>query len=512
MKRKLILTIVMIALIVCAFILSASASDVFTLTSSVGDKQVGDTVDLYADGEGLVWYLDDENKLVSVKSSQLTLEFLAQDQPYTQVGKLPAVSGAPCLNIIKLGDTELQSISGEKRIVVANLRGLDFAYLYSNGSTLFANNNTLQCVYLPNTVKRLAEGAFMNCTALTSIDMGNSVQIIWDKVFYGANKLERIDCSVDCLYIGLSVFFGCSSLNELHLGASMLYLQGHFLDGTGNQQIDLYVPPTVTNFGAPYNNYLTIFFTGTVDQVGVVPTFGVVDFTYLPYSEFDGTRTEVALKWYLYYDTNECDAYYNSQHDANDDNDCTTALVCERCEKQLATAYKEHDKNIQIVYSNGYLSCGEKSESCKRCSYSLEEEAEALFVCNGYSIPEDNRISVAISYEINRNAIDEYKISNDGFEFGVFAVLGSKIGNNELFKEDGSITTKSICADLTNEELNSVTFKIFGFELEEHKSLELAMGVYTRETVDNKAKYSYLQAKEAAENQRYSLITYNDIA
>ena len=136
---------------------------------------------------------------------------------------------------------------------------------------------------------------------------------------------------------------------------------------------------------------------------------------------------------------------------------------------------------------------------------------DPLFVCNGYSIPEGDRISVAISYAINRNAISEYKLANDSFAFGVFAVLGSKIGNDELFKEDGSLTTKSICADLTNEALNSVTFKIGGFEQEEHKSLELAMGVYTKETVNNKAKYSYLQASKAAENQKYSLISYNNI-
>ena len=144
--------------------------------------------------------------------------------------------------------------------------------------------------------------------------------------------------------------------------------------------------------------------------------------------------------------------------------------------------------------------------------YCVEDEVKPLFTCNGYSIPEANRIALSVSFAINKDAVAEYKSVNGDFEYGVFAVAETKIGTNELFKEDGSLTTNSVCADLTAETtLTSVSLKIVGFTTDEHKALGLAMGLYVKEVNEGNAEYSYLQSHASESGQKYSFISYNQV-
>ena len=174
--------------------------------------------------------------------------------------------------------------------------------------------------------------------------------------------------------------------------------------------------------------------------------------------------------------------------------------------------YAEHVSTTTIKYENGFASAGVKTVGCGKCNSSSAVEANALFVCLGYSIPDDERIGIAVSYTVDNDAVAEYKTINGNFEYGVFAVLGEKIGTNELFKEDGSLTTNSVCADLTADtNLAAVSLKIVGFTTDEHKALGLAMGLYVKEVNEGKAVYSYLQSHAPESGQKYSFISYNQV-
>ena len=515
MKKKLLLVLSMVALLICIFAISVSAEEVFTLTTNAGDKETGDTVALWADGEGLVWYLNDENKLVSAKSSELTLEYEAQDQVYTQIGNLPAVNGAQCLKAIKVGDTVIQSIDGTKKIVVANLKDLAFEYIYTSGTTtVFANNSTLQCVYLPDTVKRLANYSFYNCSALTSFDMGNSVQIIWDSVFAGATALERVDYSNTCLYMGSNVFQNATSLKVLSLGESMQYLPSNFMSGTGTQLIDIYIPTTITNFGAPYNNFLTIFYTGTLEQAQTkLPTFNVVKYTYIPYSEYDGLHTTEELKWIAYYDVNVCDAYYKGVHDYTDDGDCTTDVKCTRCQNVVVPAYDSHNNSVQISYANGYHNAGSKITGCTNegCTHNTTEELSALFTCLGYSAPEDGDGGISIRYTVNATAIAEYEnVTGATLSYGMFATTKQAIGNSDIFDTDGNTVNGAISLDVTKSNFTFIALKMVGFETEESKKAEFAIGAYVVTTENGEKSCSYLQYGTPVNGEKYAYIKYND--
>ena len=173
--------------------------------------------------------------------------------------------------------------------------------------------------------------------------------------------------------------------------------------------------------------------------------------------------------------------------------------------------YAEHVNTTTVEYANGFASTGVKTVGCGKCNEIHTENLDAIFECIGYSVPEDNRIALAVDYSINKNALGEYKALNDSFEYGVFGVLADKIGTNELFKEDGELTTKAICAELTDE-ISAVTLKITGFTTEEHKALDLAMGIYVKETVEGQTKYTYIQSASPEEGQKYSTISYNEVS
>ena len=516
MKKKIFLGLTLVAMFVCIFAIGVSATDTkdetFKLSFDVGDKMATDELPLWSeDGYGLVWYVDSENKLVSVKATELTLEYITQAQPYTSVGKLPAVNDAQCLSAIKHGDEVIQSVDGVKKIVVANLRDLSFAYIYEGSkTTLFASNSTLQCLYLPNTVKRLASYCFCNSSALTSLDMGNSVQIIWDYAFAGT-ALTRLDLSNTCLYVGKYILNHATSIKELHLGNSIQYLPLYWLHGTGKQMIDVYMPTTITNFDAPYNNYITIFFTGSLEEAKtMIPSFGVVEFTYRHYSEFDGLRTTEECKWITYYETNECVAFYKGEHQGEDDGLCTTERVCEACGITLADAPESHDIVAEITY-NGYMNAGQRVEACTRCQFSTVEDVPALFTCLGYSASEVGGDGIAIGYMVNNEAISEYtSITGKSLKYGVFVASQSKLGNNDIFDQEGNKASGVVSVEITNYEFVAFELKIVGFT-DENKEKALVMGAYAAVTTAGATEYVYMQDAEPDDGEKYSYVTYNGI-
>ncbi len=506
MKRIITVFIMAIALLTVFTVVASakeiSAGDTFTLKYDAGDKKAGDALALMQDGEGLIWYVNSENKLVSVKASEVTLVFEAQNQPYTPVGKLPAHNGAECLKAIKVGDTVIQDIGGVKNIVCANMQGLSFGYLYSsNKSSLFSANSNLQCLYLPNTLKRIAEYGFYNCDKLSEFDMGTSVEIIWEGAFSGLKSLEKISLSNTALYVGNFAFKGSTSLKEIRLGESMQYIADRILDSTGENLIDLYVPTTVTTFAAPYNNHITIFFTGSLEQAqSKLPTFNVVKYTYKSYSDFDGTRTTEALKWYAYYDVTVCDAFYGGVHNIEDDGDCTTAVICSRCEKTIIEAKKNHDLSTAITYSSFMLE-GEKAENCAVCDYKVSSSLSPIFTTKGYSVPENGDGELAISFAVDKEALAEYEYYNsESLKYGAFAIAYKNITDDEIIDTDSAVIAE------VERSYASFEMKITGFETEAQRAAEISFGAYV---IDKNGKVSYLQAGEPTDGNKFSYVTYN---
>lgn len=201
-----------------------------------------------------------------------------------------------------------------------------------------------------------------------------------------------------------------------------------------------------------------------------------------------------------------------NQHIYTDDFNCETELICDTCKNVLISA-KNHTISVNIVYENGYDKMGSKTTCCtnENCMYNETNEVCALFICLGYSAPEDGRNGIAIGYTVNIEAIKEYEtITGKTLKYGVFAVAQSKLGTNDIFANDGTAADGVINAEITNYSFTSFEIVIVGFT-DEYKGQKLAMGAYVTVTDGETTEYSYIQYGTPSENEKYCFITYNDI-
>ena len=108
-------------------------------------------------------------------------------------------------------------------------------------------------------------------------------------------------------------------------------------------------------------------------------------------------------------------------------------------------------------------------------------------------------------------AIKEYaEVTGKTLKYGVFAVLQSKLGDNDVFADDGTVADGVINAEITNYEFVAFELKITGFT-DEQKDTKLAMGAYVAVTGGETTEYSYMQVGTPNANEKYCFISYNDI-
>ena len=155
---------------------------------------------------------------------------------------------------------------------------------------------------------------------------------------------------------------------------------------------------------------------------------------------------------------------------------------------------------------------GTKTLICASCGAQSYEKTTPLFTCLGYSAPENGIGGIAIGYTVNNNAINEYEeLTGKAIKYGVFAVSQDRLGVNDVFADDGTVAEGVINAEITNYEFAAFELKIVGFT-DEHKDTKFAMGAYVAVTEGKTTEYSYMQDDSLGENEKYSFVSYNDIA
>ena len=107
------------------------------------------------------------------------------------------------------------------------------------GKRAFENTPNLECVYVPDTVVSLYDGAFYNsgirsfnlpadlsmigqnafafCKSLTSFTFPHGATMVNHKLFYGCEALESVSLPETVVTVGKEAFCGCKSLSEIEL-------------------------------------------------------------------------------------------------------------------------------------------------------------------------------------------------------------------------------------------------------------------------------------------------------
>ena len=170
-----------------------------------------------------------------------------------------------------------------------------------------------------------------------------------------------------------------------------------------------------------------------------------------------------------------------------------------------------HTVFVGLIYDD-YSKNGYYSYQCERCdNLNNEKTAPALFDCLGYSAAEYGDGGMTIGFRVNEGAISDYEeITGESVSYGVFAAKAERIGNNDIFDENGASRTGVITADITNSGFNIFNLRIVGFT-EEQKEIGLAMGAFVGTSKDGVSKYSYMQIDTPAMGEKYFFASYNDV-
>ena len=379
----------------------------------------------------------------------------------------------------------------------------------------FRQCTSLTEITLPSNLQELGSCAFWKCTGLISIDIPASVTVISDKVFEECTALKTVKSAAPV--IGERMFWNCKAVESAIFTNTVIIKEKAFhYFGVKNGNGVVVLPDTLTTVESYAFEYC---FFNTVVLPKSITTVAENGFTYIKNYcksiKFTGTEeqaNELFSSYGISYElVNHCEIYYNNIHE-DDSNPCV--INCTRCNTSgVAEANPVHSEKTAVLYENGFDKQGVVLITCanKGCEHNTTSEAKALFICRGYSAPEDGTGGIAIGFTVNNVAITEYeKATGKDLKYGVFAVLQDRLGNNDVFSEDGTAADGVINAEITNYEFVAFELKIVGFS-DEQKDTKFAMGTYVSVTDGEATEYSYLQEGEPNENEKYCFVSYNDI-
>ena len=412
---------------------------------------------------------------------------------------------------------------------------------------IFMGYNDLKYVRFPDTLTVISGNMFYTSHGLEWVNVPRDCTLIQSYAFYGCSSLQTIDMSnaQSLKRTESNQFYNCPNLKELIFPEGFEYFGGAGGGGsnqTGLKSLEtLYLPDSVTYMGAISEakslKTVTIPLGVTSLRSGqinwspgvnkVIIHKGVTSIDsnafnmslYINEFIYTGEATDSVVSVLNSYSGNvgntvtfgnHCQYYYDGVH-IEDNNPCV--VNCTRCGSVgVPEANPQHSEIVSIVYAN-YEANGEKLVSCQNegCAYCVSTETDPLFVRRGYSAPEYDINGLSIAYVINGDAISEYeKVNGITLQYGLFAVLKSRLGENEIFDENGTAANGVIAAELSTFGFVTMNLKIVGFT-NEQKDAKLAMGAFVGEVGNDAVKYSYLQDKAPIEGEKYYFASYNEL-
>ena len=484
MKKKLILMLALVAIAVCLFAITANAEQIKGYQQFEVELLDGSVITVYESAGWDQWQgrlnftdntyteppLDTEKTYPKLDWSQVVVADFTnghRKQLNTSTGEYEVKYGTNggfsmhlnVKNFTKANATSLKTIkTGNATSII--------------GGEILGRFPALEEIIFGEKLKDIGWGAFINNKKLTNVDFSacTNLTTFGFSVFQNCTSLETVVLPNTLTNISTNVFNGCTSLKSVVLSTSLSALDASTFAGCTSLE-------TVSFVGTPSEDLKTA-------AAAAAPNATITTMT-------------------------ACEAYGHSNMTSV--NDCVEQ--CGACEAIVQKATPNHNNTSAIEYPNGYGSKGMLTYSCTNygCTHKTTEELPALFTCLGYSAPEDGRGGIAIGFTVNNVAIAEYEeATGKTLKYGVFAVLKDRLGENDIFDENGNVADGVINADLSNQKFDAIQIKVFGFT-DNQKDTKLAMGAYVAVTDGETTEYSYMQGGEPLENEKYCFVSYNDI-
>ena len=163
--------------------------------------------------------------------------------------RLWATSATIPNSVIRINDYAFSNCSGLTSVTIPNS-------VTSIGSWAFSSCNGLTSIMIPSRVTSIGNNAFRDCSGLTSFDIPNSVTTINYATFAGCTSLTSINIPNNVTDLASCAFLGCTGLTTVNIGSGVTSINKQtFKECTSLTNIT--IPNSVTSIGVEAFYYCT---------------------------------------------------------------------------------------------------------------------------------------------------------------------------------------------------------------------------------------------------------------
>ncbi len=515
MKKRLFLTLIVVATLMCMFAISVSAVEVDGIYYTLND------------GENPTAVVNNENATKCI----LTDVVIPETITYNDVTYTVTTIDHHAFSGTQSGWGKNQTI---KTLYIPET-------VTSIGTHFLRQCESVESVVIkaknPNGIV-LSNAEFYGCTGLISIDMSESdITSFVQYTLHGCSALTTIKFPPNLKTLGSQAFRFCSSITTIDLLDTKVESIGNFCFNSCSQLTKLRLSTTLKSIAG--NAIQGVKITELVLPHGFTTTTGnaipaLSSLYMMVFPELDETSSFSSGTFYGTYP--ELVIY------AGDKDSCEKYLVGTEDDKKLLYGYNvlpisEYDSSKtytgkNLFYGattcsncNGLLEDGESfiykdylsefgmGQGCTNCdNVTMTKKYDPMFTCLGYSKAEDANDEFTIGYTVNFDSVKFYEeMTSNEISCGMYIALYDVLGTNDILNADATATEGVLKIDLSGTKYNKFSAKVLNIKTEEQKATKLLIGAYVISKKDEEIEISYLDQGKKDENDKYCYITYNDI-
>lgn len=128
--------------------------------------------------------------------------------------------------------------------------------IFEKGTTqiakgMFANNESIEQISIPDTVTLIGDQAFLNCTSLSDVRLSQNLITVGQEAFMGCTSITKIKIPDSVTTIKGAAFLACSDLSDVTLSRNLISLGGYaFGDCDSLESIE--IPKSVKDTTSEY--------------------------------------------------------------------------------------------------------------------------------------------------------------------------------------------------------------------------------------------------------------------
>ena len=452
--KKITLTTIIVAALLCVFCISAAAAAPIPQKPDLGvnfgavtpiDGFVAPS-DLYTATNERVLLVDEDGNYVTYPTYYVTKDSTTFDFDFSKLNEAQAIQyGKSSVVMVEIpnGVTTISNsyFSGQDNTFSRCLSVQVPGSVTSYGSSMFIKNKVIKIVEFLDGETPVTMGNQMFGSNATGGD-------------WGAENVEYVKFPNNLVSIGQNTFGKSYANKTIILGENLKSIgTGFFNQSTPNGK-DTFVYASSNFFANPqdmfsnlfggfdkyHSSYLriTLFYTGTQEQAQTLVDNGKA--IQSGYMWDDGRALIVSASEYDYathkptqengditivYGVNKCDAFYNGIHNEQQINSCQFGCA-NGCGAVEMLENPEHSYQKTVLYGDSTAVDFYKAiticNECANCKHTTQGASiEPLFTSKGFSISLEGD-GITQNFGVNLNSVQEYKENvNPSFEYGVVA-------------------------------------------------------------------------------------------